>query len=97
MAFDPATQIPATNGLEASKQPLRNGAEKSPRTAEELARKQLGNDARISVAVTDGGIYRGVDIAELSSGRQPTTWTSPVRAIPLRYRDSVSLCGLWEN
>ena len=64
MAFDPATQIPATNGLEASKQPLRNGAEKSLRTAEELARKQLGNDARISVAVTDGGIYRGVVIGE---------------------------------
>jgi len=62
--FDPAMQIPLTNGLEASKQPLRNGAEKSLRTAEELARKQLGNDARISVAVTDGGIYRGVVIGE---------------------------------
>ena len=42
----------------------RQGAEKSLRTAEELARKQLGNDARISVAVTDGGIYRGVVIGE---------------------------------
>jgi antirestriction protein ArdC len=64
VAFDPATQIPTTNGLEPSRQPLRNGAEKSLRTAEELARKQLGNDARISVAVTDGGIYRGVVIGE---------------------------------
>ena len=38
MAFDPAMQIPPTNGLKASKQPLRISAEKSLRTAEELAR-----------------------------------------------------------
>ena len=64
MALDPATRIPAVNGLEASKQPPHNGAEKSLRAAEELTRKQLGKDARTSVAVTDGGIYRGFVIGE---------------------------------
>jgi hypothetical protein len=48
--------------VEASKQPPRNGAEKSLHDAEELARKQLGKDARTSLAVTDGGIYRGLVI-----------------------------------
>jgi antirestriction protein ArdC len=64
VALDPATDIPAANGLEASKQPLRNGAEKSLRAAEELTRKQLGNDARTSIAMTDSGIYRGFVIGE---------------------------------
>ena len=60
VALDPAT----ANGLEASKQPLRNGAEKSLRAAEELTRKQLGDDARTSIAITDSGIYRGYVIGE---------------------------------
>jgi len=64
VALDPATNIPTANGLEASKQPLRNGAEKSLRAAEELTRKQLGNDARTSIAMTDSGIYRGFVIGE---------------------------------
>ena len=64
VSLDPTTQVPATNGLEASRQPPRNGAEKSLHAAEELARKQLGNDARTSLAVTDGGIYRGLVIGE---------------------------------
>jgi antirestriction protein ArdC len=61
VALDPTTQLSAANGLE---QPPRNGAEKSLRAAEELARKHLGTDARMSMAVTDGGIYRGVVIGE---------------------------------
>jgi hypothetical protein len=64
VALDPATQIPAVNGLGASNQPPRNGAEKSLRAAEELTRKQLGNDARTSIAMTDSGIYRGFVIGE---------------------------------
>jgi hypothetical protein len=40
------------------------GAEKSLRAAEELTRKQLGNDARTSIAMTDSGIYRGFVIGE---------------------------------
>jgi hypothetical protein len=64
VALDPTGQVPATNGMEASKQPLHNGGEKSLHDAEELARKQLGNDARTSLAVTDGGIYRGLVIGE---------------------------------
>jgi hypothetical protein len=64
VALDPAGQIAATNGMEASKQPPHNVAEKSLHDAEELARKQLGNDARMSLAVTDGGIYRGLVIGE---------------------------------
>lgn len=64
VAVDPTTSSRATNGVESSNEPRRNGAEKSLRTAEELARKHLGNSARMSVAVTDSGIYRGVVIGE---------------------------------
>jgi antirestriction protein ArdC len=64
VALDPTTQVTATTGLGASKQPPRNGAEKSLHAAEKLAREQLGNDARTSLAVTDGGIYRGLVIGE---------------------------------
>jgi antirestriction protein ArdC len=61
-ALDPAAQIPTTNRLDASEQPPRNGAEKSLKAAEELTRKQLGKDARMTLAITDGGIYRGLVI-----------------------------------
>ena len=65
VAFSATTQIRATNGLEAAKQPPHNGAEKSLHAAERACpRNQLGNDARTSLAVTDGGIYRGLVIGE---------------------------------
>jgi hypothetical protein len=64
VAVDPGGSSPVTNGMEPSSEPRRNGAEKSLRTAEELARKHLGNSARMSVAATDSGIYRGVVIGE---------------------------------
>ena len=55
------TQISTANGFQ---QPPHNGAEKSLLAAEELAREHLGSDARMSVAITQGGIYRGLVIGQ---------------------------------
>jgi hypothetical protein len=62
VAVDPTGLVPATNGLDRLNQQPRNDLDKSLRAAEDLARKQLGNGVRTSVAMTDGGIYRGLVI-----------------------------------